>query len=124
MANMYQQPREADNSDNTKKVKTKNWRATAYANKTLQDKANFKYKESYPGIGSKGFSLLRPFVKAIDKITGFKRTKDTDYMDISKAKDAVEKIKYGEKIPKTVKVGNRRVKNLKYGQSLLKTLRD
>lgn len=105
-----------------KKIKTKNWRAAAYANKTLQDKANFKYEESYPGVG--GFSLLRPIVKTIDKITGYKRTKDTDFMDISKAKQGLEKIKYGDSIPQTIKVGDQRMKNLKYNQPWWKTLID
>ena len=45
-------------------------------------------------------------------------------MDINKAKKGLEKIKYGKEIPKTVKIGNKRVKNLKHGQSFLKTLFD
>ena len=106
-----------------KKVKTKNWRAAAYANKTLQDKANFKYEESYPGIG--GFSLLKPIVKTIDKLTGYKRTKDTDFMDIGKVKQGLEMIKYGGKgIPKTIKIGDKRMKNLNYNQPWWKTLID
>lgn len=105
-------------------VKTKNWKKYSNAIRKAQAVKDFKYEDSYPGIGDKGFSLLRPFVKAVDKITGYKRTKDTDFMDIDKAKTGLEALKYGKKIPKTVKIGNKRLKNLKYGQSWLKTLTD
>ncbi len=105
-------------------VKTKNYKQYSNAIRKAQAVKDFDYKDSYPGIGSKKFSLLRPIVQTIDKITGYKRTKDTDYMDINKAKKSLEKIKYGKEIPKTVKIGNKRVKNLKHGQSFLKTLFD
>ena len=105
-------------------VKTKNYKQYSNAIRKAQAVKDFDYKDSYPGIGSNKFSLLRPIVQTIDKITGYKRTRDTDYMDISKAKKGLEKIKYGKEIPKTVKIGNKRVKNLKHGQSFLKTLFD
>tara|TARA_R100001510_G_C7607946_1_gene172401 strand:- start:393 stop:734 length:342 start_codon:yes stop_codon:yes gene_type:complete len=110
-------------------IKTKNYKQYSNAIRKAQAVKEFDYKDSYPGIGPKrkeggGFSLLRPIIKTIDKITGFKRTKDTDGMDINKAKKSLEKIKYGKEIPKTVKIGNKRVKNLKHGQSFLKTLLD
>jgi hypothetical protein len=112
------------NKNKNYKIKTKNYKQYSNAIRKAQAVKDFDYKDSYPGIGSKKFSLLRPIVQTIDKITGYKRTRDTDYMDISKAKRGLERLKYGEPIPKEVKVGNKKVKNVKYGQSFLKTLFD
>ena len=108
-------------------VKTKDWKkysnTVRYA-QSADGKDWFMSKRKSINKQNKRPSIKNLIIKGIDKLTGYHRKPDYYVHDYEKAKRGLERLKYGEPIPKEIKVGDKKVKNVKHGQSFLKTLFD
>ena len=108
-------------------IKTKNYKQYSNAVRFAQSaegKDSFMFKRKSINKQNKRPSIKNLIIKGIDKLTGYHRKPDYYVHDYEKAKRGLERLKYGEPIPKEIKVGDKKVKNVKHGQSFLKTLFD